>query len=57
MPTPTENETAAEPPLVPKWGLIGGLAVLVVTAVAAPFYGQVLGGMMWAGEVLKSLCG
>lgn len=44
-------------PTVPLWGVVGGGALLAVTALAAPFYAQVMGGLIWAGETLKALCG
>jgi len=44
-------------PILPRWAIIGGVALLALTAAAAPFYGQVVGGLLWAGQTLKAICG
>ena len=46
-----------EPQAVPAWGLVGGGLLLALTALAAPFYTEVMGGLMWAGETIRALCG
>lgn len=46
-----------EAPLLPGWAIWGGVSLLLLTAVAAPFYNQVLAGMIWAGETIKTICG
>lgn len=56
----TDSSTGGPPPAkpgLPRWGVVGGVLLLAVTAAAAPFYGQVMGGLIWAGETLKALCG
>jgi hypothetical protein len=48
-------EGGSEP--LPRWAFVGGGLLLLLTAVAAPFYGDALAGLMWAGESIKALCG
>lgn len=42
---------------IPVWIIVGGGVLLATTALAAPFYADVMGGLIWAGETLKALCG
>jgi len=51
------NADHDSPPFLPGWAIWGGAGLLLVTAVAAPFYRQVMGGLIWAGETIRSLCG
>ena len=51
------NAGSEAPPLLPGWAIWGGLGVLLATAVAAPFYQHVMGGLIWAGETIQALCG
>lgn len=44
-------------PLVPLWGWVGGGALLLLTALAAPFYAHAVGGIMWAADAVRALCG
>lgn len=44
-------------PTVPVWGVVGGATLLGLTAIAAPFYADVMAGLLWAGEALRALCG
>jgi hypothetical protein len=36
---------------------VGGGLLLLVTALAAPFYVNAMAGLNWAGESIKALCG
>lgn len=45
------------PPAVPLWALAAGGVLLLMTAVAAPFYSQAMSGLIWAGQTIKALCG
>ncbi|MDC0361329.1 hypothetical protein OAN80_06190 [Alphaproteobacteria bacterium] len=45
------------PEPMPRWAYVSGGLLLLVTALAAPFYGSAMAGLMWAGESIKALCG
>jgi len=45
------------PEPMPRWAYVSGGLLLLVTALAAPFYGNAMAGLMWAGESIKALCG
>gem|GEM_PF-6206567 len=51
----SENEKSAIH--VPRWGILGGAAIILATAIAAPFYKQTAETLLWVGETLKTLCG
>jgi hypothetical protein len=53
----SEPDAESDGPAIPVWGIVGGGSLLLITAIAAPFYNQVMGGLLWAGETLKALCG
>lgn len=42
---------------LPRWAYVSGGLLLLITALAAPFYGNAMAGLMWAGESIKALCG
>lgn len=44
-------------PRLPLWWAVGGGALLLATAAAAPFYTQVMAGAIWAGQTIRALCG
>ena len=52
-----QNDELSDAALVPAWAIVGAVALILVTAIAAPFYTQVMAGAMWAGELIRTLCG
>lgn len=52
-----DDERSDDPQAVPAWGIVGGGLLLALTALAAPFYTEVMGGLIWAGETIRALCG
>ncbi len=53
----TEQEPGDRTTGLPTWAWIGGGGLLLLTALAAPFYGQAMGALMWAGATIRALCG
>jgi hypothetical protein len=51
------TEHNRDTPLIPKWGIYGGLIIILATAIAAPFYRQTAEALLWVGETLKTMCG
>jgi hypothetical protein len=51
------NETKKSANHIPRWGIFGGVAIILATAIAAPFYKQTAETLLWVGETLKTLCG
>jgi hypothetical protein len=52
---PKSDNPGPEP--VPRWAYVSGGLLLLVTALAAPFYGNAMAGLIWSGEAIKVLCG
>jgi len=52
---PKSDNPRPEP--LPRWAYVGGGLLLLVTALAAPFYVNAMAGLNWAGESIKALCG